>query len=81
MDSKFNLGDLVLFEGQVYVVRQIAFMNPNILSDPYVCSIVRLEDNWDMLATRLLVREGLLQKCNQKGVKVLYGQKPHNDRP
>lgn len=73
MESKFNLDDIVEFEGEIYKVKGIHFLNPQVISDPYVCRIVKLSDDWNMLATALLVREGLLKKLNTKSVKVLYG--------
>ena len=74
MDSKFDIGDLVIYEGRVYKVREVHFMNPQIPNDPYVCGLTLLKDDQDYMASQILVREGLLQKCNQKGLKVLYGK-------
>jgi hypothetical protein len=78
MDSRFNLDDLVIFEGQIYKVRSIHFMNPQIPNDPYVCGLTLLKDDNNYMASQLMVREGLLQKCNQKGLKVLYGKDKGN---
>jgi len=77
MDSKFNIGDLVFFEGRLYEVRTIHFLNPQIPRDPYVCGLV-VKGEKTAYPRQLLVREGLLTKHNtetsKKAMKVLYGK-------
>jgi len=77
MDSKFNIGDLVFFEGKLYTVRTVHFLNPEIPSDPYVCGLV-LNGDRTAYPRQLMVREGLIAKENPeaaiKAIKVLYGK-------
>ena len=77
MESKFNVGDIVVYEGKLYKVATIHFLNPSIPSDPFVCGLV-LSDDRTAYPRQLMVREGLLAKENQghaiKAVKVLYGK-------
>jgi hypothetical protein len=74
VDSKFSPGDYVRYENTIYVVKSVIYMNPNILSDPFVCGLVAVgnANSWE----QLLVREALLVKVdppiNGKAVKVLY---------
>ena len=73
-DSRFSPGDYVKYENAIYLVKSVIYMNPNILSDPFVCGLVSVDNpnNW----TQLLVREGLLTKADPpisgKAAKVLY---------
>ena len=73
--SKFNLGDYVMYKDQIYLVKSIIYMNPNILSDPFVCGLVPLTNPNGF--TQFLVREALLTlistKKSRKATKVLYG--------
>jgi hypothetical protein len=77
MDSQFNIGDLVFFEGKLYEVRTSHFLNPGILTDPYVCGLVLYGDK-TAYPRQLMVREGLLVKDNTKeavrALRVLYGK-------
>ena len=83
MDSKFNIGDLVFYEGSLYTVRTVHFLNPQIPSDSFVCGLV-LKGDRTAYPRQLMVREGLLAKENPeattKAIKVLYGKdKEHAD--
>lgn len=66
MDSKFDIDDLVEFEGQVYRVVNIYFLNPQIPTDPFVCKLISIENKSDFLAPVLLIRESLLEKFVEK---------------
>lgn len=78
MDNKFSVGDLVLYENKVYLVKAVHLLNPQIPSDPYVCGLA-LYDDTRPYPTQLMVREGLLTKPSptalSKALKVLYGDK------
>lgn len=73
MDSRFNIGDFVMYKGKVYIVKSVVLMNPNIINDPFVCGLVSADKPNDF--NQLMVREGLLKKVDYKGkaAKVLYG--------
>jgi len=77
MGSRFNVGDVVLYENRLYTVRSIHFLNPQLKSDPYVCGLVPLGDKKPS-TEQLMVREGLLKKdsseASTKAIKVLYGK-------
>lgn len=77
MDSKFDIGDLVFYEGELYTVKTVHFLNPQIPSDPYVCGLV-LKGDRTAYPRQLMVRQGLLAKSNpeaaMKAIKVLYGK-------
>lgn len=77
MVSKYSPGDIVVFEHQIYLVKTVALMNPNILFDPFVCGLVPIEKPNSF--RQLLVREALLTRCtkeqSEKALKVLYGNK------
>lgn len=64
MVNKFNIGDLVIFQNKTYIVKSILPMNPNILSDPFVCGLVPIEKPNKI--EQLLVREQLLTKVEPK---------------
>jgi hypothetical protein len=84
VDSKFSIGDLVFYEGQLYFIKTIHFLNPQIPSDPFVCGLV-LKGDKTAYPRQLMVREGLLAKDNPeaaiKAIKVLYGKDKGHGNP
>lgn len=73
MDSKFNIGDLVVYEKQVYIVNKIIPMLTNIPSEPFVYGLKLNDSSKDVFPdVQILVREGLLSPL-AKAHKVLYG--------
>jgi hypothetical protein len=81
MESKFSIGDLVFYEGQLYIVKTLHFLNPQIPLDPFVCGLV-LKGDRTAYPRQLMVREGLLAKSNPeaatRAIKVLYGKDEGN---
>jgi hypothetical protein len=77
MVSRFNIGDLVFYNGRLYIIRTIHLLNPQIPSDPFVCGLT-LKGDKTAYPKQLFVREGLLSKDNpeasMKAIKVLYGK-------
>lgn len=77
MDSKFDIGDLVVYEGKLFKVASVHYLNPQIPSDPFVCGLV-LNDDRSAYPRQLMVRQGLLEGKGsepfKRAIKVLYGK-------
>lgn len=75
MVSKFNPGDFVKYDDDIYLVKKVVFMNPDMPEDPFIYGIVSVRKLSSY--SQLLVRQGLLSpvdpKVREELLEVLYG--------
>lgn len=73
-EAKFNLGDIVDYEKQLYVIVKILYMHPNVPSEAYVYGLRYFKGKKESNTyPHLCVRESLLELAHEAKIKAIRG--------
>lgn len=75
MIVEYSVQDLVMFNDELYIVKEVHFMNTQV-TDPFMYGIVLAKDF--PLGPPIYVRGALLHKS--KAIEALYGKIPSNGK-